>query len=179
MRTLITSYINPQYNIISQVHRDILTLEKQDIDLSKCGIYMNYCTYNNIPPYRLIGEGLGTIFALPIRLDNKLMTNYISIREETDEAMDYCKNDVEITKSLRPWGKVGCGDLKRPTRYIQNDDATILFWADGSKTVVKRAKDDSFDSTKGFLWAYFLKHSDFSRTQANKYLDKVKEEVNK
>lgn len=35
--------------------------------------------------------------------------------------------------------EVGCNKL--PSRYIINKNATILFWEDGSKTVVKRCED--------------------------------------
>lgn len=62
-----------------------------------------------------------------------------------------------------------------PERYIVNKNAVILFWSDGSKTVVKRSKDDEQDAVKGFLWAYFEKNSGMSKTQANKYLRKVED----
>ena len=61
-------------------------------------------------------------------------------------------------------------NTKLPKRYIINDNAIILFWEDYTKTVVKRSKEDSFDPVKGFLWAYFQKHSGLSKTKANKYL---------
>lgn len=63
-----------------------------------------------------------------------------------------------------------------PKRYIINDGATILFWNNTDKTVVKRSSEDSFDPVKGFLWAYFQKTSGMSRTKANKYLRKIQEE---
>ena len=63
-----------------------------------------------------------------------------------------------------------------PVKHIINKKATILFWPDGDKTVVKRAKDDTFDKEKAFLWAYFLKHSDMSRNKANKYLRELEVE---
>lgn len=63
-----------------------------------------------------------------------------------------------------------------PKRYIINDGATILFWNDDSKTVVKRAEDDKFDPVKGFLWAYFQKTSGMSKTKANKYLRKIQDD---
>ena len=64
---------------------------------------------------------------------------------------------------------------KLPKRYIVNKNAVILFWADGSKTVVKRSKDDEEDAVKGFLWAYFEHNSGMSKTKTNKYLRKVEE----
>lgn len=63
-----------------------------------------------------------------------------------------------------------------PDKYIINDNATILFWGD-EKVVVKKSEDDIFDAEKSFLWAYFLRNSGMTRTQANKYLKKVKESV--
>lgn len=45
----------------------------------------------------------------------------------------------------------------KPTRIIFNDPATIVFWSDGSKTVVKCSKDDVFNRYQGFAMAYFKK----------------------
>lgn len=60
-----------------------------------------------------------------------------------------------------------------PEKYIINKDATILFWNDNTKTIVKRAKDDNFDKRIGFLYAYFLKNSGLTRTQANKFINEL------
>ena len=57
-----------------------------------------------------------------------------------------------------------------PEKYIINKNATILFWEDGTKTVVKKAKDDDFNARLGFLTAYFQKHCGLSKNQANKFL---------
>lgn len=38
-------------------------------------------------------------------------------------------------------------------RVIFNDPATIILWADGTKTVVKCAKDETFDPEKGLAMA--------------------------
>lgn len=65
---------------------------------------------------------------------------------------------------------------KLPERYIINQNATILFWGDGTKTIVKKSKDDKYDKEKAFLIAYFHKHCGTSRNQANKYLKELKEE---
>ena len=60
--------------------------------------------------------------------------------------------------------------------YIINDGATILFWIDGTKTIVKRTKEDKFDKRLAFLTAYFQKNSGLSRTKANKFLANLKVE---
>ena len=36
-----------------------------------------------------------------------------------------------------------------PERYIINKGATILFWKDGTKTVVKRTKEDEYNKVLG------------------------------
>lgn len=75
-----------------------------------------------------------------------------------------------------------CGTHKEaimPERYIINDGATVLFWKDGTKTVVKRSKDDEFNPRLGFLTAYFQKNSGLSRTKANKFLDNLEVEDKK
>lgn len=41
-------------------------------------------------------------------------------------------------------------------RVIYNDPATIILWADGTKTVVK-VHDEPFDKEKGFAMAVFKK----------------------
>lgn len=62
-----------------------------------------------------------------------------------------------------------------PNRYIINDGATILFWSDGTKTIVKRSKEDEYNKILGFLWAYFQKTSGLSKSKANDYLKKLED----
>lgn len=74
------------------------------------------------------------------------------------------------------YGKV---KISLPKRYIINKGATILFWDENEKTIVKRSKDDKFNKRLGFLTAYFQYHSGLSKTQANKYLDNLEVEERK
>lgn len=62
-------------------------------------------------------------------------------------------------------------------RYIINKDATILFWKNGDKTVVKKTKKDKFDKRLGFLYAWFQATSGLSKSKANEYLENLEEEV--
>lgn len=62
-----------------------------------------------------------------------------------------------------------------PQKYIINKGATVLFWEDGSKTIVKRCKNDKYDKRLGFLTAYFQKNSGLSKNKANKYLADLEE----
>lgn len=45
------------------------------------------------------------------------------------------------------------------TNVIFNDPATIVFWSDGTKTVVKCCEDDTFDKEKGLAMAVLKKLS--------------------
>lgn len=42
-------------------------------------------------------------------------------------------------------------------RVIFSDPATIIFWTDDTKTVVKCQKNDTYDKEKGFVMAYLKK----------------------
>lgn len=48
---------------------------------------------------------------------------------------------------------IRCGDTKHiePEKVIFNDPATIVFWNDGTKTVVKCQEDDIYDEQTGLL----------------------------
>lgn len=45
----------------------------------------------------------------------------------------------------------------RIKKVIYNPPATVIIWADGTKTVAKCDKDDIYDKQTGFLIAYFKK----------------------
>ena len=118
-----------------------------------------------------------------LKIDNRIQPYMFEIREEEDLMLDYIRNDIDSLDAYRYAfeGKRGAGKSNKvltplPTRYIVNDGAVILFWSDGDKTIVKRAEDDNFDPVKGFLWAYFQKHSGLSKTKANKYLRNIDKE---
>lgn len=80
---------------------------------------------------------------------------------EDDDSLDafrYCVNDI-LTTQRYAWS------ISMPLINIQsmiervvfNDPATIIFWTDGSKTVVKRSEDDSWDEEKGICMAIIKK----------------------
>lgn len=46
----------------------------------------------------------------------------------------------------------------KPVRCVLNDPATILFWPDGTKTVVKCQEDDVWDPEKGIALAMLKKY---------------------
>lgn len=64
---------------------------------------------------------------------------------------DYIKRDVEMTKAIgRYTNMLLAMEIKD---VIFNDPATIVFWADGTKTVVKCQEGDVFDPEKGLAMA--------------------------
>ena len=67
--------------------------------------------------------------------------------------------------------------VELPERYIINENATILFWKNGEKTVVKRCTDDAFNPRLAFLTAFFQRYADMSKNKANKYLASLQVEV--
>lgn len=62
------------------------------------------------------------------------------------------------------------GDIDK---YIINENATIIYWKDGDKTIVKRKADDSFNKQLAFLTAYFQKKSGLTKHKANIFLDEL------
>lgn len=75
-------------------------------------------------------------------------------------------NASEITKS----DYVMLGYLPRIDNVIFNNPATIVFWSDGSKTVVKCQEGDEFDPEKGLCMAIAKK----SFGNKGKYYNKIK-----
>lgn len=78
--------------------------------------------------------------------------------EEDERHYKYCKYDVVNTMNLKK-----CVDklfdlrssrtIPEIENVIFNEPATIVFWADGTKTVVKCQEDDIFDPEKGLAMA--------------------------
>lgn len=61
-------------------------------------------------------------------------------------------NLSEITDSIRCVASYGKGLCSEIRNVVFNDPATIVFWADGTKTVVK-AENEKFDPEKGLAMA--------------------------
>lgn len=67
-------------------------------------------------------------------------------------------------------------DTLKVVKVIYSGKATILFWEDGEKTVVKCNKEDKFDRMLGFLTAYYQRTSRDSKTEFSKLYDKLNTE---
>ena len=83
----------------------------------------------------------------------------------SDLEKDYCQKDVELQMDLyRTILNSTYGTKASKTNYIPeiknvifNDPATIVFWEDGTKTVVKCQDGDEFDPEKGLAMAIVKK----------------------
>lgn len=146
-------------------------------DTRYCKLYTNNITYQDLKckmemsypavAYRDLYKGeYGNVLGLDIDIDNRLEPFTFMIKE--DKQMDF--NNINIPNFLGGYGFTPRNKKNLPKKYIINKGATVLFWEDGTKTVVKRAKDDEYNKIMGFLWAYFQKTSGLSRTKANEYL---------
>ena len=89
-----------------------------------------------------------------LRLGRNLFTNgYVTITPESITFESYENPEVE--------------------KYIINENATILFWNDGTKTISKRHEDDKFDKEIGFLFAYFYKKYNGSNASRKRVIDSI------
>ena len=64
----------------------------------------------------------------------------------------YANNNLFFSPS-----EININNIPEVKKVIFNDPATIIYWKDGTKTVVKCQKGDVFDSEKGFAMAFLKK----------------------
>lgn len=78
-----------------------------------------------------------------------------------DELFNRVNNEIRLQGLFPPLG-MSFEQLSRiarpqPKKVIFNDPATIVIWKDGSKTVVKLSKGDTYDKEKGFAFCMLKK----------------------
>lgn len=81
-------------------------------------------------------------------------------------SLHYEKNSDRLYKY-----SIDCGHYRRVTKIKDvkfNDPATIVFWDDGTKTVVK-CKDEEFDPEKGLAMAIAKKFMGTNESKSNYY----------
>ena len=77
--------------------------------------------------------------------------NFLNSNFEVDK---YCENDVMATLDfLNSIYGISSSRIPEIKNVIFNDPATIVFWEDGTKTVVKCQDGDEFDPEKGLVMA--------------------------
>ena len=91
-------------------------------------------------------------------------------RHDCDKPFIEFKNGEEIKCHKHPkrtfWGNhIPYKTYLQPERIIFNEPATIVFWEDGTKTIVKAMENDEYDPEVGFAMAYCKKifGSDYRR----------------
>lgn len=93
---------------------------------------------------------------------DKFFEEYYDAKSYTNvkEMDDYIVNDLNFTKTIlnSVYGRaydqtVAETKVVKPAKVIFNDPATIVFWNDRTKTVVKCRKEDVYDPEKGLAMA--------------------------
>lgn len=85
--------------------------------------------------------------------------------DDAADALAYFTHDIQSIKKYREiiknssYNQISQKQLKLNIRkVIFNDPATIVFWLDGTKTVVKKANDEPWDPEKGLAMAVIKKY---------------------
>ena len=110
-----------------------------------------------------------------------------SIYLDTSIFVEYCKHDVETTEKMHEIMNRRIEKMKRPSipeikDVIFNPPATIVLWADKTKTVVKAQEGESFDPEKGLAMAICKKlygNTGSFNNVFHKYIDKYEERIRK
>ena len=87
--------------------------------------------------------------------ENDLLWLYVTLKRDLGENAkfaEYVRHDIESTQKVVE--TIGKPKVKRA---IFNNPATIIYWTDGTKTVVKCQEGDTYDKEKGFVMAYLKK----------------------
>lgn len=141
------------------MHAELLILDDYMWVISYDILCILYGELNATKPHKIMGI---QVYA------DKGKTRFIMLRENdvtidsrgnfcfennlSDKEICYVKNDIETFKTAlnSVYGIVN--SKPKIKKVIFNDPATIIFWNDGTKTVVK-ANDESFDPEKGMAMA--------------------------
>lgn len=96
-------------------------------------------------------------------------------RKNNLEAAGYNYNEVqsEVNRMLFRYSNVPKRESSKIKNVIFKDPATIVFWKDGTKTVVKCGENDIFDPEKGLAMAVAKKYLGTNDSHSN-YLDEFK-----
>lgn len=98
-------------------------------------------------------------------ITDQLNMRVLSIREKHEYGLVESVTIEGLVKSedSSPRSYVATRLLDKAVKVIYNPPATIAFWADGSKTVVKCDKDDVYDPKYGLALCYMKKALGSSR----------------
>lgn len=88
------------------------------------------------------------------------MSRYLRYKKNNEyknEVAKYCSNDVITTEAVFNATRTVQTVIPKIKDVIYNDPATIVFWEDGTKTVVKCEFSKRFDPEKGLAMAFSKK----------------------
>lgn len=137
------SYINWKVEDVSISTIDPRTLPCIEVNLT--GIVNNYGAFKSRSGDELIEE-----------IEERLNRDESWVdRMLTEETKNYIKNDIKTTKEIlnSVYGLKAYRPSFEIKKVIFNNPATIIFWADGTKTVVKCQEGDTYDPEKGMAMA--------------------------
>ena len=104
-------------------------------------------------PERRIVDELTEIAELSYNLKGDITNGYSYIERREEPMPINTLNDLVI-RTQKPLA------MLRIKKVIFNNPATIVFWSDGTKTVVKCGDNDTFDPEKGLAMAISKKFFD-------------------
>lgn len=103
-----------------------------------------------------------TLYRKTLREAKAAMNSVFDLKLHNSKMLEYAANDISTIKTL--YNKIYNLEQKHIENVIFNDPATIVFWNDGTKTVVK-VQNEKFDPEKGLAMAiakkYFGNHGNY------------------
>ena len=101
----------------------------------------------------------------PVEVEECEYSHGENYRDDAVDALAYCTHDIQSVRHYAEiinnnnYDQVNQKQLKLNIRkVIFNNPATIVFWLDGTKTIVKKADDEQWDPEKGLAMAIIKKY---------------------
>lgn len=131
----------------------------------------NNSAYPELPEYKQTFPTIGVDWGSDISKEMNLLQGYAFAKREMEakqnqqrvryvnphnraQIIHYIEEDIkQTTKLCKEMLNMKYGMCFGIEKVIFNDPATIVFWADGTKTIVKAGKGDRFDPEKGLAMA--------------------------
>lgn len=97
-------------------------------------------------------------------------------------AYGFFLSDADRVKALRKIRNMVqefkiCSNITRIKHVMKNGDYTTVLWADGSKTIVKRAKGEKDDPETALAYAVLKKLKGNNASAVRRYFDDAKEKT--
>ena len=103
----------------------------------------------------IMGDNINFDYTSKLLTDNNPFDTLLCSSVDIDGNSLYFKFDKSYLAQIKTPRQMALESIKD---VIFNDPATIVFWADGTKTVVKAQGDDKFDPEKGLAMAISKKY---------------------